>query len=185
MNVYHYGCVRQPGHFLRGPAPSLQYASDVERELNRIFGTLYLAPGKRDRGSYVTEDRQVEGQATLQYGGGYTALSFWDRSVDPRHGCVSTFVAEGTLDGRTMLEVCKASFPEIWGRFKFEVRIVEQPSDLKSQLYICAHCSKKGYGATLDGWGQHPPGWFFRMTTIRDELWHVCSVACALAKTRT
>jgi hypothetical protein len=62
-----------------------------------------------------------EGVAQLHHKDGWTALAFWDRSVDSRPGSHSTFFTEGTHDFTAMVEICKRDFPEVWARYPFEI----------------------------------------------------------------
>lgn len=67
----------------------------------------------------------VEGEALLHQKCGWTALSFWDSSVDTRPGCSSTYLAEGIFTFDQMVEKAKAKFGERWNRMRFEIRLVE------------------------------------------------------------
>lgn len=180
--VYYYGCIGASGHYFFGPGPSHAYARrEVERRLMELFGTLYLAPGprERDRYNFVRDEHQTEGHAALVYAGGWTALSFWDRSVDRRHGCVSTFLAEGTYDAPAMLKTCGDAFPRIWSRYSFEVRVVELPKKLvRNETRRCVACGCAGYSTDMDIWHADPAGW------LRSDRGLVCSVACALESDR-
>ncbi len=176
--VYHYGCVERVGHFLRGPGPSLRDAYDMERELDRAFDTYDLAPGRREYGNHVRSEDQVEGHATIKHAGGWTAMSFWDRSVDVRHGSVSTFFARGTYGPAAMLDVCRRAFPMVWERFKFEVRVVERAADEVLNVPVaCAACGGRGYLARLGNWQAEPAGWFLNDAGGQ----RACSVACVTA----
>ena len=64
---------------------------------------------------------QAEGKAALHYKGGWTALAFWDRSVDSRPGSNSVFLAEGTHQFEDMVVLAQQSFPSIMQRFKFKI----------------------------------------------------------------
>jgi hypothetical protein len=64
---------------------------------------------------------EIEGIASIHQKDGWTALSFWDRSIDDRHKSNSNFLAEGTFNFEEMLAISKKHFPEIFERFKFEV----------------------------------------------------------------
>lgn len=79
-----------------------------------------LQPGcvKGDPYRHRTE---VEGEALLHHKDGWTAISFWDRSVDTRGACNSTFIAKGVFTFDEMVSLAKARFATRWGRMKFEV----------------------------------------------------------------
>ena len=107
--VLYFGCIGQPGHFM------------------------HVAPGRRDYNAATpwgsTPDgtlcpdgeRQVEGIAVLHHKNGWTALSFWDRSVDKRGGCNSNFFADQVLSFDEMVALARERFPQVWSRFPFEV----------------------------------------------------------------
>lgn len=87
-----------------------------------------LQPGCREeRGHWVHHGvPEVEGEALLHHKDGWTAISFWDRSVDKRGACNSTYFAEGTFTFDEMVEMAKARFSERWNRMAFEVRQVSE-----------------------------------------------------------
>lgn len=49
-----------------------------------------------------------EGIALIHHKDGWTALSFWDRSVDTRGACNSTYIAEGDFTFDQMVTMAKA-----------------------------------------------------------------------------
>lgn len=65
--------------------------------------------------------KEIEGHAALHHIGGWTALSFWDRSVDTRGACNSTYFAEGIFTFEEMVEMAKTRFAKRWNKMKFEV----------------------------------------------------------------
>jgi hypothetical protein len=69
-------------------------------------------------------EAEKEGEALLHYKAGWTALSFWDRSVDSRPGCNSTYFAEGMFTFEQMVEMAKVRFRKRWSLMKFEIRLV-------------------------------------------------------------
>lgn len=54
---------------------------------------------------------------------GWTALSFWDRSIDKRGACNSNYFAEGTFTFEEMVALAKERFPDRWACMKFEVHL--------------------------------------------------------------
>lgn len=127
--MFYFGPWDQAGHYLfheggggvyrdeeRGTLPWHEYSPDGGIDC-------VLQPGcYRDRGGHWRHGREVEGEALLHHKNGWTALSFWDRSVDERGGCNSTYFAEGIFTFAEMVEMAKARFAERWNRMKFEVR---------------------------------------------------------------
>lgn len=121
--MYYFGPYNQAGHFFFGPRGS--YVSRQETECipwkdYEIDGK--LQPGCfEERGHWSVKGPEIEGQALLWTKNGWTAISFWDRSVDTRGRCNSTFIAEGTFTFEEMVEWSKLVFPDRWARMKFEV----------------------------------------------------------------
>jgi hypothetical protein len=75
---------------------------------------------------------QVEGRAALWHFNAWTAnswtiLSFWDRSGDSRMNSNSAFVLRGNWDLEGACRAARDAFPEIWGRFKFQVLLPGGP----------------------------------------------------------
>lgn len=65
---------------------------------------------------------QVEGVAAIHHKDGWTALSFWDRTVDTRYGCNSNYFAEGVFTFDEMVEMAKTRFAARWDKMNFEVK---------------------------------------------------------------
>ena len=176
--MYYFGCIRESGHYLW--TEHLGHPSREEEKTipwQRYDGALCPAwpPYERSR-------PEEEGEAALHHHGGWTALAFWDRSVDKRGGCNSVFFAVGTYDALAMIALAKGRFPSIWARYGFEVRVVEVSSPVPAKPFAveCSVCKKTGIGCNLWGWVHAPPGWF--QDSMRPEgqaigRW-VCSVAC-------
>jgi hypothetical protein len=111
--VLYFGCWDRPGHFLFQPNGQwpLSHATP--------FGSF----GEQlDRDHYKPEE-QTEGVARLTHDSGWTILAFWDRSVDRRSGCHSTFLAPGTWSAEEMIAGAREAFPSVWARYRFEVRM--------------------------------------------------------------
>lgn len=106
--VLYFGCIGQPGHFMHG--------EDGRRDYYAVTPW-----GKTPDGTLCPEGKQVEGKALLHHKAGWTAISFWDRSVDGRGGCNSNFFVDRDLSFDEAVAISKERFPRIWSRFKFEV----------------------------------------------------------------
>jgi len=122
VKMYYYGCVNRPGHFMFSPAlePWL-YKCDCPW---RAFEAEKLAPhaeGCRKTGICRCAGTE-QGVAVIHHKDGWTALSFWDRSVDFRAGSSSTFFAQGDYDFAEMCAFAASQFPTIWKRFSFQVK---------------------------------------------------------------
>lgn len=63
----------------------------------------------------------IEGEALIHHKNGWTALSFWDCSVDHRPGSSSTYIAEGIFTFEQMVEMASMRFAARWNRMKFSV----------------------------------------------------------------
>lgn len=111
MSVIYFGCWGGPGHYPWGPGQRSLPLSTLER-LPWGYGV--------DSGLCPKKD-ETQGRALLHHKGGWTALAFWDRSVDTRPGSNSAFLADGDFNFDAMVEKAKASFPQVWERFPFEV----------------------------------------------------------------
>jgi hypothetical protein len=85
-----------------------------------------LCPGSVPGDHYSRSCPEVVGEALLHHKDGWTALSFWDRTIDTRPASNSNFFAEGTFTFEEMVELAKTRFPERWSRMKFEVRLAQK-----------------------------------------------------------
>jgi hypothetical protein len=74
----------------------------------------------RSRGSTARE-REVQGEALLHHAKGWTALAFWDRSVDSRPGSNAVFFADAYRGFDAMLADAREHWPTIFARFGFEI----------------------------------------------------------------
>lgn len=71
--------------------------------------------------------KQREGVAELHHKNGWTALAFWDRSVDKRPNSNSALFAEGTHSFDEMIQIAKDNFPQIMNRFNFPIIEIQRP----------------------------------------------------------
>lgn len=141
MKVYYFGCIGESGHYLwdKERPPELTMSERLlgpgaEAFAGRNVGSAWRSRETRELlrngqpwgmsldADLCPEGRQFEGVARLHHKDGWTGLAFWDRSVDTRGNSHSTFIAEGTYTFDEMLTAAKAQWPEVWARFKFEVR---------------------------------------------------------------
>ena len=121
--VYYFGCWGEPGHYLYSPRSGmLPHATLPARIRARIDGGFCCAalPGADYDERKAAE---AEGLALLHHVEGWTVLAFWDRSGDSRYGSHSTFLAQGTLGFDAMVAMARESFPQVWARYGFEVRL--------------------------------------------------------------
>lgn len=110
----YFGCWNgEAGHFLGSPSGR---RGSLDRQIDFPVKDYIL-----DGGLLPPNLPQTEGRATLVHINGWTIMSFWDRSVDSRYGCNSTFLIKGHLEFDAMVARCKYHFREIWDRFKFPI----------------------------------------------------------------
>lgn len=124
MKIYYFGCVERAGHFLWTPGPR-----DALRDTTPWGpcpdGTLCPHPNPRcefNTNHFGCKCEQHEGIALLHHKDGWTALGFWDRSVDKRGGCNSNFLAEGIYTFEQMIDLATQHYPAIVSRYKFEIK---------------------------------------------------------------
>lgn len=123
MKAFYFGCWGGTGHFLcdeRGRMARRDNGSPwTEEQLDTGF-----CPGMvREYGRLVAPREQPEGAARLVHERGWTALAFWDRSVDSRGSSNSCFVLEGEHDFEATVRLARERFPSVWSRFRFDVRL--------------------------------------------------------------
>lgn len=112
MKIYYFGCIDRPGHYMHGPR-------GYDREADRF--TEGNPWGYKIDGRLCPSGPEVEGRALVHHKDGWTALSFWDRSVDRRGKCNSNFLAEGTFTFAEMIELARQHFPKVVARFSFPI----------------------------------------------------------------
>lgn len=129
MKCFYFGCVGKPGHFFNGPDGQYRHRREFEASPWRDFeidGKLQphfsncvrkIYPHR----TYCDCTSGPEGVSLLHHKDGWTALSMWDRSVDGRGACNSTFIFEGTFTFDEALALTRLHFPSVVSRFKFEI----------------------------------------------------------------
>lgn len=118
MRVFHFGCSNhESGHYLHSP----EIPRDLEerRALSNITRTNPW--GRQIDGGLCPKNTQMEGYALIHRKDGWTALAFWDRSVDSRPGSNSVFLADVDCDFAELLRVAYENFPDIVARFRFPI----------------------------------------------------------------
>lgn len=112
-DILYYGCYGESGHHF--------WTEDLFLNPRWAMVTKEIPWGTEVDGGLCPRGRQVQGLALLHQKDGWTALAFWDRSVDSRPGSHSAFLVRQTLDFEAMVAVCKETFPRVWDRYTFEV----------------------------------------------------------------
>jgi len=123
LDVQYMGCWDEIGHyrFVQGGAKIYEPGAGGCPWPDRIAdGT--LQPGAYEHnGHWSYRGGFKNGDAVIHHKHGWTALSFWDNTVDSRPGSHSTFMAKGIYDFISMKSLCAMWFPEVWGRFQFPI----------------------------------------------------------------
>ena len=132
--MFYFGPWDQAGHYLhgengrsirqgpeiRGSFPWNEWSSE---EGIGIDCQLQLGCFKQD--GHWRHGAEPEGKALIHHKDGWTALSFWDRSIDTRGACNSTYFAEGTFIFEEMVAMAKARFAERWNKMSFPVVLAQ------------------------------------------------------------
>lgn len=124
--MFYFGPWDRAGHHLTNERG--RHVRDDERDTlpwhewrGEVDGKLQ-PHGSRCNGRAYCGCPQPEGAALLHYRNGWTALAFWDRSVDSRGGCNSTYFAKGDFTFAEMVTLASTRFAYRWNKMKFEVR---------------------------------------------------------------
>ena len=135
-NVYYFGCWRDSGHYLKHPGGSSVHSADEKvRPWKMIDGC--LPPARRDRPDrrgYARVLKEAgQGKAALHYKDGWTAIAFWDRSVDKRGASNSAFFVRGTHSWEDAVRIARKHFPSVWKRFPFEVVLYQEANGMRPE----------------------------------------------------
>lgn len=113
--ILYFGCIRESGHYMWDARGRKSY-----HDIPQPWG--YSIDGKLcPPGDPWAKNGQPQGSAALHHKDGWTALAFWDRTVDSRPGSNSAFLADETLTFEQLLERAKEAFPQVFARFTFNV----------------------------------------------------------------
>jgi hypothetical protein len=111
---FYFGCHRGPGHYLFREGMFSHYDASTKK-LERFDGM--LAP-QQTRDPYIATVSRLGGW-------GFTALSFWDYSVDNRGGCNSIIFAPSlSIHHDDLLSEAEKRFPEVFNRLPYPVRLL-------------------------------------------------------------
>ena len=111
LKMYYFGPIRNAGHYFWYSDTSSSYDIEKLQPWGYIDGK--LPPQTKE---------QQEGEALLHHKDGWTAISFWDRSVDNRGDCNSTYLANANLTFDEMVSLAQERFPARWAVMYFEVK---------------------------------------------------------------
>lgn len=116
---FYFGCGDRAGHYLYSQSRSVTYGDrgTLARGLEHFDGV--LAP---------LGETQLYVAAMNRLGGlGYSALAWWDRSVDKRPASNSIIFAPGlTIPAEDLLAQAQQRFPWVFARLPQPVRLLEE-----------------------------------------------------------
>lgn len=126
IHVYYFGCWGVHGHCLYTASGQHAYREEHLLPWTEIDGRLTPGQERRPNNRFmgVPFEFQVEGHAALHHKDGWTALAFWDRTVDKRYGANSAFIAEGTHDFDSMCALAEEHFPAVRKRVTGAFKVV-------------------------------------------------------------
>ena len=117
-----------------GPRPCPWTIAELDTGLATAPGRVIPLQG------YQREEDQPQGRCCLHHKGGWTAVSFWDRTGDRRLASTSTLVARGTHSFATMIERFRTELPALYARVTAAGPLYGHPEnvDPAPQLRIAA-----------------------------------------------
>lgn len=131
---YYFGCVREAGHYLFDERLQKKYSYDFPyRQLGHFDGALCYK-----------ETKHNEAALTRIWGLGYSALSFWDYSVDSRGGSNSNFfIPEMNATPEQLLHIAAQRFPTIFARLPSPVSVQRAIRDILGPEAVAQLLAKK------------------------------------------
>ena len=126
--MYYFGPWNEAGHSLFTEHGSSAYKQEesLPWKVWEIDGKLQPHREGCQKRSYCGCGSLPEGKALIHHKDGWTAISFWDRSVDERSACNSTYFAKGTFSFEEMVTMAKERFAFRWNKMQFEVEKYDQ-----------------------------------------------------------
>jgi len=104
VNCLYFGCIGQPGHRIYTPGGKVIFESDLD-------GCPWTLAEMEKLPSSEIYQRQFE--ATLHSKNGWTAIAYWDRTVDDRFNSKSVFMVEGDYTFDEVVEIMCRKFPHV------------------------------------------------------------------------
>lgn len=133
-HALYFGCIDQPGHYLWGSSKGrrpLRIRREGQDTLLGKPGAVRKEPneppplvpwGLHVDGGLMPKQRSLkQGEAILAHERDWTALSFWDRTVDTRSGSVSVYLFNAEMEFHQALSAAMEEFPTIFERYDFEI----------------------------------------------------------------
>lgn len=106
---------RHDGHFEDEPARYVPWGYKVDG------GLAPLKTGDNGIVAFAQAGRRI-GTSDEEW---WSAISWWDNSVDSRSGSSSTFLLDRRATAEEVLAEAKKAFPQIFARFKYELVMPE------------------------------------------------------------
>lgn len=126
--MVYFGPWKESGHYFFYEDGEAVYSEERKRlgwKSSEIDGV--MQPGCPDPADRLQRHGpRVQGEAFIHHRDGWTAISFWDSSVDHRSGCTSTYIARGIFTFDQMVDLAKTRFAVRWNKMNFEVKLVEK-----------------------------------------------------------
>ncbi len=121
--VLYFGPLKQSGHYMfYDDGTEVPYPTSITLTPWKDTIDGQIQPGQTLwREHWVARGNWKHGEAVIHHKDGWTALSFWDSTIDTRPGCSSTYLAKGTFDFEGMVALAKERFAERWNKMQFEV----------------------------------------------------------------
>lgn len=114
METYYLGCWdERKGHYLK--------------DKNGFSPNPNNLPWKQIDGTLAPDTTIKAGIAKLHHKDNWTALAFWDYSIDHRPNSNSVFLAKGEFTFDEMMQIAKDDFPQIMERFDFPIIEIQMP----------------------------------------------------------
>lgn len=106
--MFYFGCVGDVGHYLWDEnLRQLRWSDSLPWRIQEVDGVM------------PPQETYQQGLARMLYKGCWTAMAFWDRTVDTRPGGNSVFLADGTFTFDEMVQLAIRTFPSIMRRYDF------------------------------------------------------------------
>lgn len=123
--LFFFGCWTNLGHHLFNTR-AISVSAD-RAGLPWAEPDMDQCPGwRKSKDVNFPEDQQIEGRAKLHHKDGWTALAWWDRSVDHRYGSNAGLYAQGTFTADEMIQLGQTYFPHVFVRFTYEIGVDKQ-----------------------------------------------------------
>ncbi len=122
VHLFYFGPLYEPGHYLHDQSHRRIWPDRIGPwRVGELDGG--LCPNVDPVHVWARTGPEVEGDALLHHKDGWTALAFWDRTVDTRPACCSVYVADAVLSFDDIVARAQDAFKKRWDMMKFPVRL--------------------------------------------------------------